>query len=143
MFGNSLRMLCLFSLTCLLLPHQILSKSLTPQEWAEQETAKGGHDELVKELEFSAAFKQMLEALSNYVDNWIGKPKWGDASISRENVILELQKEVRQDVKLLRKMASKLNVHDSPLVTVQQFQEIAPEIINRLSPDPEQKYQLM
>ena len=132
MFGNSLRMLCLSILTCLLLPHQILSKPVTLAEWVKQEIAKVGTEEVVKELEFYATFNKMIKRLAAR-EKRVHERFW-NLELTKGKAIHDLQDMANADAGVLRLFASKLEVHDSPLLTVQQFEEIAKVIINRRIP---------
>ena len=143
MFGNSFRMLCLFTLTCMLLPHQILSKPVATvalAEWLEKETAKVGVEEVVKELEFYATFNKMIKSLDSRESHYyklLAREELGlfpDHPKTKIQVINELQSRANSYLNHLRDLASKLDVHDSHLLTVQQFQEIANGIIDRRIP---------
>ena len=132
MFGNSLRMLCLFILTCLLLPHQILSKSVPLAEWEKQETAKVGPREVVKESEIYEIFFNRINALDKTEKLMSGRYKYG--RITKPEAVQEVQDEANAAVGDLRLLASQLDVHDSPLLTVQQFEEISKKMIDSWIP---------
>ena len=143
MFGNSFRMLCLFTLTCMLLPHQILSKPVATvalAEWLEKETAKVGVEEVVKELEFYATFNKMIKSLDSRESHYyklLAREELGLFPYhpkTKIQVINDLQSRANSYLNHLRDLASKLDVHDSHLLTVQQFQEIANGIIDRRIP---------
>ena len=132
MFGNSLRMLCLFILTCLLLPHQILSKPVPPAEWMKQENAKVGAKEVAKELEFYEAFKERIDALHENERRLYGMAQ--NREITKEKALQLLERQANADAGDLRFLATQLDVHDSPLLTAQLFEALAKKIINKEIP---------
>ena len=132
MFGNSLRMLCLFILICLLLPHQILSKTVPLAEWMKQGIAKVGHKEFVKELEFYAAVRQMINEMDTY-EKFARLELWR-RNVTKDRAVQLLQDKARAGAIVLRLLATVLDVH-SPLLTIQQFKEIAKKIINKRIPN--------